>query len=461
MPQFRSPGVYVLEKPSGLAPVAGVGTSTAAFVGVLPNSWSLPEATQLLGHGDGARTTFALGQPVDRASLKVYQDGIEIAGSSVGDDPRVTLTLLTAPPAGTRVTASYRPPDFQVKKEDGEPAACTSWAEYTRDFGDFPNVHDEAQSWLHHAVYGFFANGGTRCWVARVAPPASSQPVNLRQALAALEAIDEVALVAAPGLTGMGTTQASVRADILEHCLRTQDRFALFDAPRDLDNDDLSTLGKDGKAMPTSSDYAALYFPWLKAPDTTRGREIWVPPSGHMAGVYARVDTTRGVHKAPANERVEGITALRYRVGRAQQESLNPHGVNVIRDINGAFRVWGARTLGGDINGEWRYVNVRRLFLYLRESIDESLQWTVFEPNTPSLWARIRLTVSAFLTNVWRDGGLFGTSPEDAFFVRCDETTNPSEVRQEGRVVTVIGVKVASPAEFVVFEISQTAQGGG
>jgi hypothetical protein len=131
--------------------------------------------------------------------------------------------------------------------------------------------------------------------------------------------------------------------------------------------------------------------------------------------------------------------------------------VNVIRDLNGNIRVWGARTIGGDANGEWRYVNVRRLFLFLRESIDEGTQWTVFEPNTPALWAKIRLNVSAFLRNVWADGALFGDTPEQAFYVRCDAQTNPPEVRDAGRVVTEIGVAVVKPAEFVIFRISQWA----
>src|SRR5205823_3157925 len=150
-----------------------------------------------------------------------------------------------------------------------------------------------------------------------------------------------------------------------------------------------------------------------------------VPPSGHMAGIYARVDTQRGVHKAPANEVVLGALSLTYQLSRAQQDGLNPQGVNCIRDLNGNIRVWGARTLGGDANTAWKYVSVRRLFLFLRESIDQGTQWVVFEPNDPALWAKIRRNVTAFLTNVWRDGALFGATPEEAFYVRCDERTNP------------------------------------
>ncbi len=219
--------------------------------------------------------------------------------------------------------------------------------------------------------------------------------------------------------------------------------------------------------LPSRSDYAGFYFPWIQVFDPATkiqnpagdGFQV-VPPSGHMAGIYARVDTNRGVHKAPANEAVMGAVGLRYQISKAHQMGLNPQGVNCIRDLNGSIRVWGARTVGGDLNGEWKYINVRRLFLFLRESIDEGTQWTVFEPNSPALWAKIRRNITAFLTNVWRSGALFGNTPEEAFFVKCDEETNPPEVRDLGQVVTEIGVAVVKPAEFVIFRITQWAGPG-
>jgi hypothetical protein len=457
-----SPGVYVLEVASGSAPIAGVGTGTAAFIGVLPDAVQQPEVVQVLGYGDGSRKTFVLGSAFAPSSVRVAVDGAELPSDHVEADAENRAVVLTdAPVSGARVSVTYRPPDFAAP-DPGKPLLCTTWADYARTFGGFGTGGD-SEAWLPWAVYGFFANGGTRCFVVRLSPPAhASTPVDVTEALTALSAIDEVALVAVPGLTGEGAGPAVIRAAVLDHCLGCQDRFAIFDSPLDLAGNNLQALGKDGTQMPPSSDYAALYFPWLGVHDPARGRDLWVPPSGHVAGVYARVDASRGVHKAPANEEVRGgVTDLRYPVGRVQQNGLNPHGVNCIREINGTIRIWGARTLGGDANGEWKYVNVRRLFLYLRESIDEGMQWTVFEPNTPALWAKIRLNITAFLTNVWREGGLFGASPEDAFRVQCDEQTNPREVRDLGRVVTVVGVKVASPAEFVVFEISQLAQAAG
>jgi phage tail sheath protein FI len=176
-----------------------------------------------------------------------------------------------------------------------------------------------------------------------------------------------------------------------------------------------------------------------------------------MAGIYARVDQERGVHKAPANEFIRGALGLEYLVTKNEHDGLNPDGINVIRGFNGNIKVWGARTLGGDDNGEFKYINVRRLMNFLRESIDEGTQFVVFEPNNPALWQKIIRTVRAFLTNVWRDGALFGNTPEEAFYVKCDETTNPPEVRELGQVITEIGVAIVKPAEFVIFRISQIA----
>jgi hypothetical protein len=153
---------------------------------------------------------------------------------------------------------------------------------------------------------------------------------------------------------------------------------------------------------------------------------------------------------------VLGALNVKYYVGKPKQELLNPQGVNVIRNMNGNITVWGARTIGGDRNGEWKYVNVRRFFLFLAESIDEGTQWVVFEPNDQALWGKIRRNVGAFLTNVWRSGALFGSTPEEAFYVKCDEELNPPEVRDVGQVITEIGVAIVRPAEFVIFRITQS-----
>ncbi len=237
-------------------------------------------------------------------------------------------------------------------------------------------------------------------------------------------------------------------------------------------NLDLSLLNYDNlnNVLPKTNKNAAFYFPYvevmdpakqLQDQDPARGvplkqrGKVCVPPSGHVAGIYARTDEERGVHKAPANASVLGALNVKYYIGRPKHELLNPQGVNVIRNINGNITVWGARTIGGDKNTEWKYVSVRRLFLYLRESIDEGTQWVVFEPNDRALWGKIRRNVSAFLTNVWRAGALFGSTPAEAFYVKCDDETNPPEVREVGQVVTEIGVAIVRPAEFVIFRVTQ------
>jgi phage tail sheath protein FI len=281
------------------------------------------------------------------------------------------------------------------------------------------------------------------------------QAKNTDPLLESLEAIDEIAMVTAPGII-----EKSVRSAIITHCQqKTGDRIAILDCE---EGDTSSTIKK-----PDNSNYAAFYFPWIQVfdPATKTAHPdgdglIYVPPSGHIAGIYARVDTQRGVHKAPANEIVLGALGLKQNLSKNQQDGLNPQGINCIRNLNGNIRVWGARTIGGDANGEFKYINVRRLFNYLKKSIDQGTQWTVFEPNSPELWAKIRRNVTAFLMTVWRSGALFGNTPEQAFYVKCDEETNPPELREQGQVITEIGVAIVKPAEFVIFNLSQWAGPG-
>jgi hypothetical protein len=193
--------------------------------------------------------------------------------------------------------------------------------------------------------------------------------------------------------------------------------------------------------------------------DPFSGERVTAPPSGHVAGIWARTDLTRGVHKAPANEIVRGALDLTYPVTREEQAVLNPQGVNCIRFFPGAgVLVWGARTVDAEAS-EWRYLSVRRLFNMLKESIAEGTRWIVFEPNDYILWRSIVRDISAFLTRVWRDGALFGRTPQEAFFVKCDAETNPPDVRDAGQVVAIIGIAPVKPAEFVVFKLSQSAGG--
>ena len=392
MPTYLAPGVYVEEIPPVARPIAGVGTSTAAFIG---------EADRLAA-GD-------VGKPKKFTNWKEFSQFIKGTGAT-----------------------------------------------------DTTPIYTTVNRTLALAVFGFFNNGGTACYVVPIA--AGGMGGALTSPLETLEPIDEVAIVAAPGAEAVAR-----KGELLDHCFKMEDRVAVLDGVKaptsDSTPDDIygGPMPTGGPTTPDKFSYGAIYFPWLKVNNplyTDGGTEpklIDIPPSGHVAGIYARVDATRGVHKAPANEGVIGIVDLERPISRDKQKSLNPSGINVIRPFGGAPMVYGARTLGGDRNGEYRYLNVRRFMNFLKESIDEGTQFVVFEPNNPALWQRIIRSVSDFLYNQWRDGALFGETPKQAFFVKCDAETNPASVREAGQVITEIGVAVTKPAEFVIFRIQQNA----
>ena len=398
MPDYRAPGVYVEEIPTGPRPIQAVGTSTAGFVGVAPD----PDA---------------------------------LLNEAIGID---------------------------------------SWVQFVNKFAAKGEPTPLAQ-----AVYGFFLNGGSRCYVVNVGRKGSqdnaiSGGAKERVGLDVLKAIDEVKIVAAPGYSDAGS-----HAALVAHCEdpTLRDRVAILDPPGDLKDIEGLKRGEAEAAAappaagasapapglhPSQSDdgFATFYFPWILVRDPFNPvGTIAVPPSGHVAGVWARTDATRGVHKAPANETIRGAVGVNYSVTRAEQEELNPIGVNCIRVFGReGVRIWGARTLAAE-SSEWRYVNVRRLFNMIEESIARSTRWVVFEPNDESLWKSIRRDINAFLLMVWRDGALMGATPEQAFFVKCDADTNPPESINQGRVVIVIGIAPVKPAEFVIFKIGQYAAG--
>jgi uncharacterized protein len=406
MATYSWPGVYVEEVPSAIKPIAGVGTSTAAFIGVsadITTAWDPKTKTGMPAKADGSAYPQA-----------------------------VALT----------------------------PKAVNSWTEFIQSFGDI----QQGNQYLAQAVFGFFNNGGTRCWVARVGNAGN----DLTQALENLKSVDEVAIVAAP--LPPDTTQQALNAAqtaLVGHCQLMQDRVAILDSARDIANSNLNLTDNDtGIWRPAANPdgYGAFYFPWILVADPlgNPGDRVAVPPSGHLAGIYARSDAERGVHKAPANEVILGALDVQYQVSKIVQGPLNLVGVNCIRSFAGTIKVYGARSLASDPAGdpEWQYVNVRRLVNFLRESIDAGTQWVVFEPNAEDLWSKIRRNVTAFLNSEWEAGALVGATPAQAFYVRCDETTNPPDVQALGQVVTEIGVAVVRPAEFVIFRLSQWAGPG-
>lgn len=288
-----------------------------------------------------------------------------------------------------------------------------------------------------------------------------TQPTDRRTGLAALEAIDEIALMAVPDEVHpalSGANQTAITNELVNQCERLKDRFSVLAVPGN--QGDVTNI-----RPPRDSSYASIYYPWIRVFDPRTADTLLVPPQGHVLGIYARTDTERGVHKAPANTEVRGIITrdldgnrgpLEFRVTKGQHDLLNPRGVDVIRDFrpaNRGIRVWGARTMSSD--AQWRYTNVRRLFIFVEESIDEGTQWVVFEGNYESTWARVVRSVSNFLTSVWRDGALAGVTPEEAFFVRCDRTTMTPDDIDNGRLICLVGIAPVKPAEFVIFRISQ------
>ncbi|MCM1493442.1 MAG: phage tail sheath subtilisin-like domain-containing protein [Muribaculaceae bacterium] len=256
---------------------------------------------------------------------------------------------------------------------------------------------------------------------------------------------DNVSLMAVPGVT-----DPNVQLMLVAHCENTASRFAVLDLPRDAKKIDEVTAHRDI----FDTEYGALYHPWLTVFDPLDKRNIAIPPSGSVLGVYARSDNTRGVHKAPANEVVRACVGLDCAFNKGEQDILNPKGVNLIRSFPGmGIRVWGARTATS--NPGWKYINVRRLFIYIEESIKANTNWAVFEPNDEVLWVRVKRTIEVFLTGMWRDGSLAGASPGEAFFVNVGHETMSQDDIDNGRLVCVIGVAPVKPAEFVIFRISQ------
>ena len=275
------------------------------------------------------------------------------------------------------------------------------------------------------------------------------------EALLSLEQIDDIAIIASPGYA-MYADRATIQSRLISHAERMRYRIAVLDTPKDQTVSQARSIRSE-----MDSTYAALYYPWVivSNPAARPGndqipKEIALPPSGFMAGVYARTDIRRGVWKAPANEIVRGALRFESEITTGQQQVLNPDGVNCLRAFpNRGLRVWGARTATSD--PEWKYVNVRRYFIYLEHSIDRSTQWAVFEPNGENLWANITETVSAFLYNEWRSGALLGSKPEESFFVHCNRSTMTQNDLDNGRLICLIGVAPLRPAEFVIFRIGQ------
>jgi len=495
MPNYLSPGVYVEEVEAGSRPIEGVGTAVAAFVGLtargpantptLVTNWS--QFTQAFGEFiEGSYLAHAVyGYFLNGGGacyvVRIGADGVmpvataELPSAAEKGKPAFRVAALEAGPAGNDLSVEV---EAASEKEEGTFKLVVKQAGKTVETFDNlttsrgkQNVAtvvkaqsktitiEEVGGLAVPATGSLTLSGGSAAVPARVTPDDYVGSSADRTGFAGLEAVDDITMLSVPdlmavyeqGIIDLEGLQA-VQLAMIAHCELMGDRVAILDAPPGLNAQQVKEWRVDKAGY--DSKYASLYWPWIKVFDPLSGQAKFVPPSGHVAGIWARNDDTRGVHKAPANEVVRGAISLALNLTKAEHDQLNPNGINCIRSFPGrGVRVWGARTISSDPS--WRYLNVRRLFNYVEESIFEGTQWVVFEPNDQRLWGRVKRTINAFLLRVWRDGALFGATPDQAFFVKCDEENNPPEVRDAGQLIVDIGIAPVKPAEFVVFRIAQ------
>ncbi|HTW10106.1 MAG TPA: phage tail sheath family protein [Acidimicrobiales bacterium] len=507
MPQYLSPGVYVEEVDSGSRPIEGVGTAVAAFIGLAPKgptnqptlvtNWS--QYTQTFGEfTEGwylahAVYGYFLNGGGSAYVVRVNDDGQAPAQATAraelpaGGEARVgayRVESLLPGAAGNEISVEVSVPDdspddvFKLTIRGGgkvEEYEGLTTKRGRQNAMTVVNAQSKLVKLAEAAPPGGLQrpNPGTTTLVGGGAP-AVAAPVRLtpqdyvgdpaeRSGVGGLEAIDTVTMVAVPDLLAAhekgildSESLRAVQLGLIAHCEKMGDRVAIIDPPAHLNAQQIYEWRREKAGY--DSKQATLYWPWIKVFDPASGQNIFVPPSGHMAGVWARNDNTRGVHKAPANEVVRGAISLELNITKNEHDLLNPEGINCIRSFpSRGVRIWGARTLSSD--PAWRYVNVRRLFNYLEKSILNGTDWVVFEPNDLALWAKIRRTIASFLVMEWRKGALFGASAGDAFYVKCDGETNPAEGIDLGQVVCEIGVAPVKPAEFVIFRMSQFSGG--
>jgi len=501
---YQSPGVYVEEIQRGTRPIEAVGTSTAAFIGItseaslkkidantgervivedrlnkatLVTSWT--QFTEVFGDfAPGAYLPDAVygyfangGGACYVTSVRALKEGgaeakaAEVTVPTKGKGNSFTVRARTAGPSGNDLSAIVKPEgeesfSLSIGNEKKTGLTMKKGENYIGD-AQFETVEissvGSATSMPEEGTYALSGGG--------IPPLATEDFVGdslARTGLGGLEALDQVRLILAPDLMAGfdGSDQArerikAVQTAMIAHCERLRYRFAVLDTPPGL-NPQQAIEWRQYVNFDTS--FAAMYYPWVKVADFSGagGLSKMVPPSGHMVGIYNRSDSDRGVHKAPANEVLLGVIDLETHLSKGEQDQLNPLGVNCIRTFPGrGIRAWGARTLSSD--GAWRYVSVRRLFILVEASLDSGMQWVVFEPNDRALWAKVRRDVAAFLKVVWLGGALFGNTPEEAFYVKCDDELNPPQIRDLGQLIIEVGLAPVKPAEFVIFRITQWA----
>jgi uncharacterized protein len=503
MPEYLAPGVFIEEVERGPKPIEGVATSTAAFLGETERGPQKP--TFITNYGEylrnfggifdpGAYMPYAVKAFFDNGGSRCYivrivGDNTDTATAALGD---YTATAIGPGPGYSNVwvriddsstrDGNSQPIGFRVRVYHWDkPAENVPYDPLDPPEPELPEpstVEDFDDLMIDPSSPNYYQkiiNNGGSLFIELTADADAGLPgeqsdrlsqvnpgvavtsanyagradLNGPTGLAALD-LDpyrSVAIVHAPGVNEI------IAGLVIDHCQSNRFRFAVVDAPSPTPQAD--QLDPRTKIRPSS--YAAFYYPWLWVSDPQSGARKKIPPGGAVCGIYALTDNTRGVWKAPANEVVAGAIDLEYDINTGTQELLNPRGVNVIRRFPGrGIRVWGARTLAAD--PLWKYVNVRRLFIFLEASIYNSTQWVVFEPNDQRLWARVKQTVTLFLRTQWREGALFGAKEEEAFTVAVGRETMTEDDILNGRLIIEIGIAPVRPAEFVIFRVFQKTQ---
>jgi hypothetical protein len=501
---YATPGVYIEEVDKGSKPIEVAGASTAAFVGITAEA-SMKAVNEA---GDLVPVESVLNRPILVTNWTQYQNvfGGFIQGAFTpdavygyfnnGGGPAYVTSIRAikeategAVAASTVVTTSSGKGDsFKVASKvpgaSGNDLVVNINNDDEKGNTFTMTVGDQSISGLEMKKTGNYV-GDAQFDAVAISDVGTTSPgegkyelsgggmppvtaaefigdVVQRSGLAGLEVLDDARLILCPDLMAgydgsddFNDKIKAVQTAMIADCERLRYRFAILDTPPGLN----AQQAKEWRLWVNyDSSYAAMYYPWVSVADLSDSPKTtkMMPPSGHVVGVYNRVDGTVGVHKAPANEIVAGALDVEMQLTKGEQGVLNPIGVNCIRSFPGrGIRVWGARTLSSD--GSWRYINVRRLFIVVGASLDTGLQWVVFEPNDHTLWAKVRRDINAFMSNIWLSGALFGTSKGDAFYVRCDEELNPTAVRDLGQLIIEIGMAPVKPAEFVIVRLSQWA----